>query len=428
MRSYDLAVIGGGPAGYSAAFEAVRHRMRTVIFEKDWVGGTCLNRGCVPTKYLSHTARKFYEAKNASDGICIGSIAMDYRRAMDKMSHIITAQREALEGELARLGVEMVCGEVCVKDAHKVCCDGKDYQAKNILIATGSQPARPLIREALTSDQMLRLDHIPKRLHILGGGTIAAEFASIYQMLGSRVTIYIRGDRILRKWDKEIGVSLTQSFKRKGIEIRKGCDFSGLSFEEGTVLSAGGRVPLLPALEGNLFVIGSDGGILTDRDGQTKTSHIYAAGDVIHKSLFLAHTAMEQGRRAVRRMAGIENPEPSAVVRCIYVDQEIASVGITEAEDKEAICAKQNMYSNPRTMISTSERGFVKLLGDKATHRILGGQMMCERAGDMVSELALAIDKKLTVEDMLMTVRPHPSFTEAVSDALRALEDKLNAV
>ena len=167
MRSYDLAVIGGGPAGYSAAFEAVRHRMRTVIFEKDWVGGTCLNRGCVPTKYLSHTARKFYEAKNASDGICIGSIAMDYRRAMDKMSHIITAQREALEGELARLGVEMVCGEVCVKDAHKVCCDGKDYQAKNILIATGSQPARPLIREALTSDQMLRLDHIPKRLHIL---------------------------------------------------------------------------------------------------------------------------------------------------------------------------------------------------------------------------------------------------------------------
>lgn len=425
---YDLAVIGGGPAGYSAAFEAVRYHMSAVIFEKEAVGGTCLNRGCVPTKYLSHTARKFYEARNASDGICFENMVVDYHKTMDRMSHIITAGRASLQQELSRLGVKIIQREACIKDAHIVCCEGKDYQVGNILIATGSKPAGPLIHGALTSDQVLGLDHIPKCLHILGGGTIGVEFASIYQMFGSKVTMYIRGDRILRTWDREIGASLTQSFKRKGIEIRKNCDVCGLSFADGIILSAGGRVPVLPKTEGDLFDIRSDGGIVADRNGQTKTRHVYAAGDAIHKSTFLAHIAMEQGRRAVRHMAGMENPKPPTVVRCIYVDQEIASVGITEAEDREAISAKQNMYSNPRTMIATSERGFVKILGDKASHRILGGQMMCERAGDMVSELALAIDRKLTVEELLATVRPHPSFTEAVSDTLRILEDKLNAV
>ncbi len=424
---YDLIIIGAGPAGYSAAFEAVRQGMRTAVFEDRDVGGTCLNRGCVPTKYLAHVGNTMSAVRNAgTHGVVCAPPALDLAASRGEMDRIIAFQREAIEGELAAQGVELLSGTAAVSAADAVSCGGRTYRTRYILIAAGSRPAPLLLPNAVTSDEILKLEQVPERLHILGGGTVAVEFAHIFRALGSDVTLHIRADRILRKWDREIAVGVTQAFRRRGIKIEKNCDFGSLRIDDGVVLSAAGREPIVPAVADGLVEIRK--GIVADRDGRTRTGSIYAAGDVLDDSAQLAHVAMAQGRRAVRHMAGKGGEPPSAVVQCIYLDQEIASVGHTEKTAAEAgidaAVGKANMYTNARTMISLNERGFIKLLAERDTGVVIGAQCMCERAGDLVAELALAVDRRLTVGDLLHTTRPHPSYCEAITDALRALEAK----
>ena len=429
---YDLAVVGAGPAGYAAAFEAVRNDLSVVVFEKDDVGGTCLNRGCVPTKYLSHFARKYDEIRNAeNEGICCQAVSLDYSKTRERMEEIVSSLRSGLEERLSR-SVTVVHGRAVISNAGLIVCGETSYRAKNILIATGTVPARSIVPGAVSSDELLQTETVPRRLHIIGGGTVAVEFAGIYRMLGSQVTISIRADRILRKWDREISAGITHSLKKKGVRINKNCDFSSFSPDpDEMVLCAVGRIPQLPETEGSLFETGECGGILVDGNGQTGTKGIYAAGDVVEGSPRLAHTAMEQGKQVVRHILGKSSEKGSAVVRCVFPGQEAASVGYTEDEAKEKgidfVTAKQTMFSNARTMISTAERGFVKILADKKTHVILGAQLLCERAGDMADELLLAVNLSLTAEEMLQSVRPHPSYCEAVTEALVILEEKLRA-
>ncbi len=428
---FDIAIIGGGPAGYSAAFEAARHGMSVVLFEYDNVGGTCLNRGCVPTKYLLHIAKKYQDAKNTDDGIVFRSLEIDYSKTKSRMESVITSLRTGLSENLKKTGVEMISGNAAIKGSGVIDCNGKEYNAKNIIIATGSVTKTPLISGALTSDEALKLDHIPDKVHILGGGATAIEFAEIYSMLGSSVNIYIRGERILRNWDKEFSVGLSQSMKKKGVIINKGCDILSISIpDDEVVISATGRVANIPSAKADLFDVGNDGGIIVDKNFETKTKGIFAAGDVINGSEQLAHIAMYQGRQIVRYIAkGIE-PKEVRVIKCIYPDQEIASVGLTEAEAKEkginSTVAKQTMYANARTIISTEERGFMKVIASKSDGRILGAQLMCENAGEIIAEFAMAIDHKMTAADMLKSVRPHPSYCESLQDVLRTLEDKLD--
>ena len=215
-----------------------------------------------------------------------------------------------------------------------------------------------------------------------------------------------------------------------GICIQKNCDFKNLSIDEGSVvLSAAGRVPVLPSVEGNLYDIGEGGGIIADANGRTRTQGIYAAGDVLEGSLQLAHIGMEQGKRAVRHMAGLENSKEPSVVSCIYGEQEAVSVGLTEAAAEakglEAVTVKMNMASNARALILDQQDGFVKIIAEKRSGKILGAQLLCERGGDIAAELALGIDRGLTVKEMLETVRPHPSFCEAVTDVLKGIEGQL---
>lgn len=426
--NFDLAIIGGGPAGYSAAFEASKCGLRTVVFEDKELGGTCLNRGCVPTKYLSHLARMFSEAVNSDDyGFVNNGISVDYIKSKVKLDSIISSQREGIETAFDDGKVKYVHGKARVLDTHTIKCGDVEYTSDNILIATGSRPADPLLSNAITSDQLVKIDRIPQKLNILGGGTIAVEFANAYHMLGSEVSIYIRGDRILRKWDKEIATGITQSFRKKGIKINRNVDFASLAIEDGLILSATGRIPVIPEIKDGLVKV--DNGIEVDDVGNTKTKCIYAAGDCIRGSSQLAHIAMEQGRRAVWSMMGRTVKEMSPVVKCIYLDQEVASVGMDEKEatdigiDYEV--AKANMYSNARQLISISERGFVKVLAEKTEGRIIGAHLMCERAGDIVPEFSLAINKKMTVSEMLQNIRPHPSYCEVVTDALKSLEEKI---
>lgn len=440
---YDLAIIGGGPAGYSAAFEAIHSGLSVIIFEKDRMGGTCLNRGCVPTKYLSHMARVYKDVINASDVIKTENVSFDYDTAHSKMMEIISSLRMGIINELKTYKgrdegydhnkehdciVEIIEGKAIIEDARTISC-GKEYEAKNILIATGSQPAPSLLANAVSSDELLNLTEIPAELHILGGGSIAVEFANIYRTLGSDVSLYIRGERILRGWDKEIAVGITQSFKKKGIKIHGKCDFSKLEINNGIVLSAAGRIPVLPSMPEGLLDLHTDNSIIVNSEaGETETAGVYAAGDVIKDSPKLAHIAMEQGRNVVRHILG-RKLVSSAVVKCLYLDQEVATVRqravSTATTMAKAVSAKVNMYSNARTKISTPERGFIKITAEKQTGQILEAQMMCERASDLIVELALAINQGLTCGQMLQSIRPHPSYSEAVTEALRLLENKI---
>lgn len=431
---YDLAIIGGGSSGYSAAFEAVLCGMSVILFEREIMGGTCLNRGCVPTKFLTHVARKYYEfGMSENEGFTFQSMRLEFHKTLEHMNEIVSSLRKGLEQQLDRTGVTVVKGEAIIINSGLIVCDGHSYETKNILIATGSAPAIPIVTGAITSDEFLKSDKIPEHLHIIGGGTIAVEFADVFRMLGSDVTISIRADRILRKWDREIAVGITQSLKKKGIRINRNCDFSSFKpSSDEVLLSAVGRKAVLPETKADLFDTGADGGICVDKNGQTKTRGVFAAGDVVECSPQLAHVAMEQGRRIVRMISGKNVEKESVLARCIYLDQEAASAGLTEAEAKEReieiVSAKQNMFSNARTLISTQERGFIKILADKHNRKIVGGQLMCERAGDIVPEIVLAINQGITVDEMLCSVRPHPGYAEAVTETLRSLKGKLDAV
>lgn len=428
---YDLAVIGGGPAGYSAALEGVRLGLTVILFEGRELGGTCLNRGCVPTKFLAHAAHVYAQTRNGERyGVSARDVRLDYASVCMERETVVDELRRGLEKLLNQKKVCIVQECAVLSEDRKIVCAGEYYEADNILIATGSVPATPITEGTLTSDGLFGLRKIPSSLKIIGGGVSAVEFAYIFNSFGSRVDIAIRGKRILRKWDREISAGVTYFLRRKGIEIRTDCSVEQLcELETEVTLSATGRVPCLQGLDASLFDLGESGGIVTDAFGRTKTPGVYAAGDVVDDSPQLAHVGMEQGRRAVQCMTGSVPKQMPAVVRCIYTEPEASSVGLSEAEAKkngwDAVSAKVNLYANARTRISTEERCFLKLTAQRDTHRLLGAQLLCERAGDLAGELALALNEGLTVEQLCFSLRPHPSYCEGITDAAEALRDKL---
>ena len=431
---YDMAIVGGGPAGYSASFEAVKHGLSVVLFEKQELGGTCLNRGCVPSKFLSHIAELYDSSCNSCEyGIISEKAFLDYFATYEKMQKVVSELRCGLEKAMQMKKIEVVHGAAEIIDSHHIWCSGGKYETKNIIIATGSVPAEPFVESALTSDELLTLKRLPKSLKIIGGGVIAAEFAHIFSLLGVEVTVAIRGERILRKWDKEIAIAMTQNFKKRGIKILLNQTPVQLSEKSADIiLSAIGRVPDLCGVNDLLLERDRMGGIIVDSNFRTKTGNVYAVGDVISGSPMLAHTAMEQGKSVARMIAGKRPEKPSAVAECIYTAPEAASVGMTEAEAKkkgiEYISAKSNMRSNARTVISGEDRSFIKILAEKNAGHIIGAQLFCRCASDIVDEIALAINHGFTAADLLKTARPHPSYCEAVTDAAEVLLEKLNGI
>lgn len=428
---YNVAVLGGGPAGYSAALTAASLGMKTVLFEDDLIGGTCLNRGCVPTKFLIHAAELLSQINSASRyGITAQGTVIDFVKTKQESRNIVLQLREGLSQLMVQKKIDVIPARAEISDRTHVIAMGTVYEADNILIATGSASMSPLVEGALSSDELLELDHIPDTLEILGGGVVATEFAWLFSLLGTRVTIKIRADRILRKWDRELATAISQRLKKNGVTILTKCTPEIMSKSEAElVLSAAGRKPVLPAGGEGLYDLGADNGIIVNEACQTKTAGLYAAGDVTSNSVQLAHIAMEQGKRAVLHMADKPAGKAGAVISCIYLTPEAASVGMTEAQAKDSgistVSAKQVMGTNARTLISSQERGFIKLVAAAGTGRILGAQLLCERASDIAAEIALAIDHALTAQDLLATTRPHPSFCEAVTDAAAALAGKL---
>ena len=422
---YKIAIIGGGPAGYSAAFEAVRYGFSVLLFEMDELGGTCLNRGCVPTKYLSHVA-ELYSNINESKryGIGVEPTGLDYEKTVAESENIVSKLREDLTNNLLQSEITIVKGKAKLLDETHISCNGEVFEAEHIIIATGSKNTDKPFVHCINTDELLSLKHLPDKLIILGGGVSAVEFADIFSRLGVRIDIYIRGKRILRKWSKEIAASISSVLKKNGVKIYTEADFADIDKSSSTVLSVLGRKPNLEGIDEGLVSIADDGGIVVDEYYRSKTKNIFAVGDVTENSAQLAHVAMEEAKQVVRFIAG-ETIQKSAVVQCIYTMPEVAVVGLSESEAKEAgidyISAKQTMYSNARTVIGSTDRGFIKIIADKNTEKIIGAELMCERASDIVGELTLAINSGVTVSELEGSTRAHPTFYEAVTEALAKL-------
>ena len=422
---YKIAIIGGGPAGYSAAFEAVRFGFSVLLFEMDELGGTCLNRGCVPTKYLSHVA-ELYSNINESKryGIGVEPTGLDYEKTVAESENIVSKLREDLTNNLLQSKITIVKGKAKLLDKTHISCNDEVFEAEYIIIATGSKNTDKPFVNCINTDEILSLKHLPDKLIILGGGVSAVEFADIFSRLGVRIDIYIRGKRILRKWSKEIAASISSVLKKNGVKIYTEADFADIDKSSATVLSVLGRKPNLEGIDEGLVSIADDGGIVVDEYYRTKTKNIFAVGDVTENSAQLAHVAMEEAKQVVRFIAGETTPK-SAVVQCIYTMPEVAAVGLSESEAKEAgidyISSKQTLYSNARTLIGSTDRGFIKIIADKNTKKILGAELMCERASDMVGELALSINSGIKVSELEGSTRAHPTFYEAVTEALAKL-------
>lgn len=450
---FDLVVIGAGPGGYEAALEAAKLGMHTALVEKAAVGGTCLNRGCIPTKALMHSAELAAKIRGASEfGIRVQEPEIDLKAVQEQKDNTIAALQKGIRSLLKGAKVTL-CegrGKVCSPGLVEVTTeDGNtlELQTEKILLATGSVPALvPIpgvdLPGVLTSDEILNLEETPESLLIIGGGVIGVEFAGIYQAFGSRVTILEALPSLLANMDKELGQSVKMSLKKKGVDIHTGarvekleacdqgirCTYSEKEktqvCEASKVLVAVGRRPFTEGLFTEACMPAMERGrICVDEEFRTSIPGIYAIGDV-NGLLQLAHAATAQGIRAVHGMKGEKLPsEPMLIPSCVYTDPEVASVGLTaSAAQEQGISVKTHKIvssSNGKSVLSGQERGFMKVVYLEESHVIVGAQLYCARATDMISEFAEAILQKMTLEEMAAVIRPHPSFSEMITDVAK---------
>lgn len=450
---YDLAIIGAGPGGYTAAEFAAKEGLSTVLFEGDLVGGTCLNRGCIPTKALIHSAEAYKEMKSCDIlGISAENITYDFEKLHARKDEVVTTLRNGIEKLMKS------CKVTVVKEFASVTAHGENgvtvkagddtYEAASLIIATGSVPAVPPIKGSdlsgvFTSNELLEGSGVKlDSLVIIGGGVIGCECASIYLSLGCRVTIIEAMEHILPPMDREIAQRLTMFLKKQGAEVITSAKVSEIGGKPGEmtvtyenkkgeicsaeaqgVLIATGRKAFTEGLfacdeKPEFFRTAIEAG----KNGYTGIKGIYVIGDAMAKNIQLAHVAEAQGKNAVCAILGkAPAVDMSVIPSCIYTSPEIASVGMTEDEAKAAgynvVTKKKLTGANGKCVIENSESGYIKTVSDAESGKLLGAQLVCPRATDMVSEFALAISKGMKAADIASVIHPHPTFSEMIPEA-----------
>lgn len=459
-NNYDVVVLGGGPGGYVAAIRAAQYGMKTALIEKDEVGGTCLNRGCIPTKAMLHSCEILHEIKDAKRlGIEVSAPEMNIKKLYSFKDLMVKKHVGGVKSHLKRNGVEVYNGTGGFIDEHSLQVKGQEsssdtaqlISAEHIIIATGSQPVIPPIPglekiDYWTSTSLLEENReLPESMLIIGGGVIGTECATILNDLGVKVTILEMMNQLLPQMDVEVAHNLLQGLKKEGISIHTGVKVTSVSqqgslkqctvetnsgeqqIEAAELMLAVGRSPVtaIPGIE-NLPVVVSRRGIQVNNKLQTAVSHMYAIGDVNGKWQ-LAHAASADGIAAVDHIAGKTNHTNLDIVpSCIYTRPEIASVGITSSQAKErgyeVAEGSFPMAANGKATIVGETSGFVKIVSDARSGELLGAQIVGPRATDMIGELTVAMSAELTVEELGAAIHPHPTVSESIMEALHDIE------
>jgi dihydrolipoamide dehydrogenase len=446
---YEVLVIGAGPGGYHAAIRAAQMGKKTACVEAEYLGGVCLNVGCIPTKALLHVADELRSAQHAGDfGVTFAKPDINLE-AMNKWKDGVVKKLTGGVGVLLKgNGVEVFDGTATFKDAHTVQIGDKSVSAEKIIVATGSEPIEIPGFETngdtiVNSTGALLLSEVPKRFLTIGGGAIGLEFADIYHALGAEVTVVELLDQIVPTSDADAANELAKSFKKRGITIKTKtkavkCEETADGLEvtlENTageqetltvdkILVAVGRKPRGAGLGlEELGVTVERGYLPVNEHMQTDVPHIYAIGDVARAPL-LAHKAMKEGLVAAEHAAGKPAAYDTIVPNVVYTSPELASVGMTEKEAREAGREVRvgifPLQASGRAMTLGVNEGLVKVIGDAQSDLLLGFHMVGPSAGDMVSEAALAIEMGATLEDISLTQHAHPTLGESFMEAAEA--------
>ena len=451
----DIIIIGGGPGGYVAAIRAAQLGLNVTVIEKDKLGGTCLNRGCIPTKALYRNAEILNILENIDEfGISVSDYSINVAKVQDRKNKIVHTLVSGVEQLLKANKVEVISGEATLKDKNTVTvktADGvQDIRTKNIIIATGSVPYMPSIKGieekgVVTSDELLEFEEIPEELVVLGGGVIGLEFAGIFNAMKTKVKVIKASTTIFPSVDSDITKRYSAYLKKQGIEVQSSVDVKSIerqgeklvikaegkkgemSITADTILISKGRRANVKGLDiESLGIVMDKKGIRVDENLKTNIEGIYAIGDVNGISL-LAHAASSQGVYAVEHIAGLTNKKYEAIIPdCIFVFPEIASVGVTEDEAKkrelEYNASKFMFGANGKALSLGEGDGFIKILSLKEDDTIIGVHIMGPHASDLIHEGALAINNKLGVEDIKKTVHAHPTLSEAFYEAALGLK------
>jgi len=442
--NYDIAVIGGGPAGYVSAIKAAQGGAKTILFEKDILGGTCLNRGCIPTKTYLKSAEYIHAIRRAADrGIMLSSKAfeMDMGKALAEKNKVVDRLTSGVGMLMKSNGVEVISERAVIKANRTIEAAGQTYSAKDIIIATGSEVSKPPILGAdngavVTSDEILSIDYLPEKLTIIGGGVIGVEMAMVFSAFGTSVTIIELMDRLLPTFDEDISKVIHKTLVQNGVSVMTGVRVDAFEKEgDGVAAVVGderisadlclisiGRAPCVD----NVCEIDLDtqrGFIKVNEYCETSAAGIYAIGDVTGK-MMLAHAGSQMGEIAVENiLGGRQRCDLSNIPACVYTHPEIGCVGLTEEQVKEkfdVMCGVFPFSANGRALSGGEGDGFVKVVADKKTHAILGVHIVGPNATEMVNEAALAKRAELTVDELADTMHAHPTYSEALMEAAAA--------
>lgn len=447
MINYDAIVVGGGPGGYECAIRLSQNGLKTALVEAAELGGTCLNRGCIPTKALLHSADVYREAKNSEAfGISAGDVTFDYAKMVERKNKVTAQLRQGIAFLEQSHGVTVYNSRAYMTGSHTMkLSSGEELEGTNIVLATGSLPASvPIpgidLDGVMDSTDLLNMTECPKEIVIVGGGVIGIEFATLYSTLGSKVTIIEMLDRILAPLDKEVSMMVSKKLKKNKVSINLGCRVE--SIEEGlkvnyskadgskaeahgdVVLIAGGRVANSKNMGFEEIGIEMDrkGFVVVDDFCRTNLQGVFAIGDLNGK-MQLAHVASAQGLM-VADLVGGKEPESvnlKNIPSCVYSNPETAMIGMTEeqafASGKEIGKGYFNLFGNGKALSMGENDGFVKILFDKANNEILGCHIIGPRATDLIGEISSVIHSGGTVEDIANAVHPHPTVCEAVMEA-----------
>lgn len=457
MANYDVIVIGAGPGGYVAAIRCAQLGLKTACVEgRETLGGTCLNVGCIPSKALLHASHQLHEAEHnfATMGLKGKAPSVDWKQMLAYKNSVIEGNTKGIEFLFKKNKVDWIKGWASVPAAGQVQVGDEVHTATNIIIATGSEPsALPGIdvdeKTVVTSTGALELGKIPKSMVVIGAGVIGLELGSVYKRLGTDVTVVEYLDVITPGMDGEVQKTFQRMLKKQGLNFVMGAAVQGVAKARGkntvtyqlrkddsqhsidaeVVLVATGRRPFTDGL--GLQALGVEftarGQIKTNAQWQTNVAGLYAIGDVIEGPM-LAHKAEDEGMAAAEVIAGKHGHVNYGVIPgVIYTHPEVASVGATEeqlkAEGRAYKVGKFSFMGNGRAKAVFAGDGFVKLLADKDTDRILGCHVIGPAAGDLIHEVCVAMEFGASAQDLAMTCHAHPTFSEAMREAALACGD-----